>query len=315
MSFQSNSVVSNEADDSPARWSPAAVLSWINLLSLDAVAVGLVWQAVFTHQFCQRWPQGYENAILGLSIWLAYTADRLMDACRLDRSLLHTLRHEIHHEYHRRFCIAWLIALTINIALIVSQATESQLRVGFVAIGLVLAYLAGVHLRPRRLTHRNVLPKELQIGVVFAFGASLNGWASVSPDDRASLGLLMIMLAPLFSLNCLAVASLEAKLDAQQGFPSLVNRHPWSSRWLPSMLFTYAAITLVLGVMNWIPTLFAISLCLSSVGLFFAVRWQPRFDNAVTTRTESLRLAVSCLAADTVIIVAPSAWMLSSFLS
>ena len=50
--------------------SDAPLWSWANLLSLDAVAVGVFWQFIFTIEFCGRMPAAYEVGIIGLSIWM-----------------------------------------------------------------------------------------------------------------------------------------------------------------------------------------------------------------------------------------------------
>ena len=314
MSSQSNLAVCSEINDSAMGCKPLAILSLFNCLSLDAVAVGLAWQCLFTNQFCQRWPQVYEIAILGLSIWLAYTADRLMDSRQLDRALPRTLRHEFHHRHHRRICLFWLIALVIDVGLVFYLATEAQLRIGVVAICLVLAYLAGIHFRPQRFSWQPSLPKEVQVGLVFAFGVSLNAWAFATEDAQASLVLAMLISAVMFSLNCLTVASAESSLDAQQGFPSAINRLPWSSQWLTPMMIAHSAIAMVFGVVNLIPMLIAICLSVSSVCLALALRYQRAIGEGGVTRMRFPQSTVSGLAADAATIVAPSVWLLSKFL-
>ena len=71
----------------------------INLLSLDAVTVGLTWQLVFTLQFFDRFPSLVESSIIGISIWLAYTADRILDSRRLLCELPHSSRHSFHRQF------------------------------------------------------------------------------------------------------------------------------------------------------------------------------------------------------------------------
>ena len=158
--------------------------SWANVVSLDAVAVGLLWQLLYTTQFCQRFPAVYELAIIGLSIWLVYTADRLFDAIRLDRTRPHTFRHRFHAAHQAQLTTIWFVALAVDTLLIVRFAHESQLRWGCSAIAIVVAYVTGIHLIRNASSW---FPKELQAGMLFAFGVSLPAWSEISANGFVAL--------------------------------------------------------------------------------------------------------------------------------
>ena len=81
--------------------------SWINVLSLDAVYVAVVWQALFARTFVHRWPRWHETATLALAVWLIYVGDRLLDARQLDASRPHLLRHRMHADKAGTFAAAW----------------------------------------------------------------------------------------------------------------------------------------------------------------------------------------------------------------
>jgi hypothetical protein len=221
--------------DDQNSWNPSdtPLWSWANLLSLDAVAIGVFWHFIFTIEFCDRMPAVYEVGTIGLSIWLVYAADRLFDAVRLDRSRRHTLRHRIHYDYREPLMVAWLIVLSIDVFLVVSYASEDQLRWGFAAVALVIAYVAGVH-RVGQL--RAWIPKELQAGLVFAFGVSLSAWVEIGLNGSFELIASTLLAGLLFAANCLLIACWEHDLDSSQGFESWVTRFPAARQFPPAIL-------------------------------------------------------------------------------
>ncbi|MCS7465233.1 hypothetical protein NZK35_00935 [Stieleria sp. ICT_E10.1] len=237
----------NHADDDSAIIPPWA---WANVLSLDSVAVGLVWLLVFTDEYCDRLPLWYEFAIIGLSIWLVYTADRLFDSIRLDTRRRHSIRHHFHHRYRKPLCLGWFLALSLDTALVVAFASEDQLRWGCAAIAIVVAYVASVQF-PRNSARW--LPKELQAGLVFAFGVSLNAWTAWTPQGTFSLPVSVGMAAILFTANCLTIAMLERDLDRIQAFDSWVLRAPGTVGVLPGALILHALIAAAWVAIDSIP--------------------------------------------------------------
>jgi hypothetical protein len=213
--------------------SDAPLWSWANLLSLDAVAVGVFWHFMFTIEFCERMPAAYEVGIIGLSIWLVYAADRLFDSVRLDRSRRHTLRHRIHYDYRGALMVAWLIVLAIDTFLVVSYAGEAQLRWGFAAVALLIAYVAGAQTAGQR---SRWIPKEMQAGLVFAFGVSLSAWAESGLSGSIELIVSTLLAGILFTANCLIIACWEQDLDSIQGFESWVTRFPAARQFPPAIL-------------------------------------------------------------------------------
>nr|WP_095738419.1 hypothetical protein [Rhodopirellula sp. SM50] len=252
----------NHADDDSAIIPPWA---WANVLSLDSVAVGLVWLLVFTDEYCDRLPSWYEFAIIGLSIWLVYTADRLFDSIRLDTRRRHSIRHHFHFRYRKQLCLGWFLALGLDTALVVAFASDAQLRWGCAAIAVVVAYVASVQF-PRNSAPW--LPKELLAGLVFAFGVSLNAWTAWTPQGTFSLPVSVWMAAILFTTNCLTIAMLERDLDRLQAFDSWVLRVPRTVSVLPAALILHALITTVLVATNLIAPGIGFCLIASDAMLF-----------------------------------------------
>ena len=62
-------------------------LRYFNFLSIDAVLIALTWQGVFarTVDVTLTWQ---ERTFLGISVWIVYILDHLLDASRQFKSLL-----------------------------------------------------------------------------------------------------------------------------------------------------------------------------------------------------------------------------------
>ncbi len=193
----------------------------INLLSLDAVTVGLTWQLVFTLQFLDRFPSPVESSIIGISIWLAYTADRILDSRRLQCELPHSSRHSFHHHFQTLMCFLWILALGLNVFLIARFTSDSQVKWGLACLLLVFLYL--LNAQKNNLPVRQI-PKELQAGLIFGFGVSLTCWPSTSQSIVSPLLTSTLLTGLLFAINCATIAFWERQLDSAQTF------FAWTSR-------------------------------------------------------------------------------------
>ena len=237
----------------------------VNLLSLDAVTVGLTWQLVFTLQFLDRFPSLVESSIIGMSIWLAYTADRILDSRRLQCELPHSSRHSFHYQFQTLMCFLWVIALGLNVILVTSFTHAAQIKWGMACLLLVFLYL--LNAQKNNWTVRRI-PKEIQAGLIFGFGVSLVCWPAASQQITSPLLTATLATGSLFSINCATVAYWERQLDTAQTF------FAWTSR---------SNTTLA-------PIVFALVL---EFALIFAVLY---FDLLPTFITNCLLSSTSCLA-------------------
>jgi 4-hydroxybenzoate polyprenyltransferase len=195
----------------------------INALSLDAVAVSLLWQFIFCISFSQSPPTLAESVSLGLTVWLIYCADRLLDATRIDTRRQATFRHRFHRRYRHPMTIVWMLVMVAD-ALVVCFGIDPPTQV--LGIGLaaaVLVYGAGVHFAATPLKH---IAKELQVGVLFAVGVSLVAWPHVVAETSNEVKMLitLALASLLFACNCIFVAACELEFDQAQGFDSLPHR-------------------------------------------------------------------------------------------
>lgn len=180
---------------------PRKLLLAGHVLSLDAVAVAVVWQHA-VGQALHAAPSAFERAALALAVWCVYLLDRQLDARKLDRSA--TLRHRLHRRN-----AAGITALSLcGVAALAFLATRLPppllLRGGTVA-ALTATYLFVVQRFPRLLAGG---AKELCVGVVFAAGCVLQ-----IPWRTPHLFVVTATMAALFSLNCLLISAWERRYE------------------------------------------------------------------------------------------------------
>ncbi len=177
---------------------------WLNILSLDAPVVALLWQALFSRclHVHIRWPS---IVALALSTWMIYAIDRLLDA-RLPSAGPLSLRHEFSRQHRTLmltsvgFAIALLLWTCLHLRPVVFQN-------GIWMLGAVAVYFAIVHFAPAAI--RRLFPKEVVVGVLFALGTCVATFSLAGRAEPAGLRLALItptvLFAALCSLNCIAI--------------------------------------------------------------------------------------------------------------
>lgn len=281
----------------------------VNLCSLDAVTVGLTWQLIFTLQFCGRFPSWVESSIIGTSIWLAYTADRILDSRQLQCDLPHTSRHHFHHQFRRPICFLWMLALGFNAILIIHFSTVNQIKWGMSCLLLVCFYLLNV--QKTNWTIRRI-PKEIQAGCIFGFGVSLVSWSSSSERPTFQLFFSTVVTGFLFSINCATVAYWERQLDAAQTFSSWTARR--SATLYPiaiALVFEFALIISLL-FFEAIPRLIAGCLLSSALCLAITVVTNRKLHMHCPDALLTKPLAIRELLADISLILPPSVLIILS---
>jgi len=198
---------------------------WPNLLSLDAPLVAVLWQILFAR--CFRAPlDAVAVALLLLTVWLIYVADRTLDAWKGD---CRSPRHEFYRRHWRNLLPVWLAVLGLAAWLAMERLSPRLFLRGTVLLAAVAVYFGLIHLGQRRgdLGRRNLLlgrqhlllgrrrlllgcgrwPKEAVVGVLFALGASLVAWGQVkTPADVATI----LLFSGLCWMNCVAIEKWEA---------------------------------------------------------------------------------------------------------
>lgn len=174
---------------------------WPNLLSLDAPLVAVLWQILFVRCFRAQ-PDMAAAALLVASVWLIYSADRMLDAWR---GSVNRPRHEFCRRNWRALLPAWIAVLTVTGCFSwIALPTPLFVR-GLFLLGAVAVYFLAVHAAPAWV--RRYWPKEMMVGALFALGASVVAWNHLrSPADV----LTVFLFSCLCWINCEAIEHWES---------------------------------------------------------------------------------------------------------
>ncbi|HEY9007560.1 MAG TPA: hypothetical protein VIM75_15585 [Ohtaekwangia sp.] len=134
----------------------------LNLLSVD-VAAGAVCSALFFARILNVHILPYGLVALGLSVWIIYTADHLLDAYKI-KAPAATERHRFHQKHFRLLALLLLIAVSIN-GIIILYIRHTVFVAGLYVGGTVSIYF---------LINRYLkFLKEFFIAIVYTIGVIL----------------------------------------------------------------------------------------------------------------------------------------------
>ncbi len=195
---------------------------WLSLLCLDAPIVAVSWQWLFAHAFGAHLTPALP-ALLFLTAWLIYLADRFADTIKLPPSGPISLRHRFCREHIVGWWVAVVIIFCLDVAVAVRSLDLQMLLLGGTLALLCLLYLFINHSLGGKW--RPVPMKEKAIGVLFAAGTTLAVVAQL-PALSVAFAVALLLFAILCTYNCLSIAAWERELDSAQGKTSLLTGWP-----------------------------------------------------------------------------------------
>ena len=184
---------------------------YFNLLSIDAVLVALAWQEVLARTVPMQlsWQ---ERALLGISVWVVYVVDHLLDASR--KTSEETLNTRTLNNSAPRHCFvknnSVLLLIAIGTTLLLDLVLAFNLPWPLLLAGMALGALTGAYLLLNTfLLARGIWPrgKEVAIAVIFSLGCGLI--SLVDTPHRLQLFPWIIALALLGTINCILIARME----------------------------------------------------------------------------------------------------------
>lgn len=181
---------------------------WPNVLALDAVLIGILWQQAIANISDNSLTLA-ARFVLGTSIWLTYTADRLFDTLGRDRTQLLSARHNFTKDHRAPLLLVWLITLPTNIGVAVYQLNTSQLTNGFYLLIGCLFYTALA-----QIASKHFFPKELCVALIFTISTTIF-LESLPPIHT------LINFGSSCLINCLIISHREKQIDSAMQVRSL----------------------------------------------------------------------------------------------
>jgi hypothetical protein len=237
----------------PSRYAESIfrLVSWPNLIGLDAPIVAICWQEMFARVLDVYLPWVI-HLILGLSTWCIYLADRIHDVIRTQNRMA-TPRHDF-TQRHLRKLIALLVLISfLNLFLIVRHVPQKLLITGCITLEWVGVYYC---VRLTRLKHFiSLVPREWMCGMLFALGCAIapQSYGSDSFMRDPTLVLSVIMFGMICSANCIMISIWEEKPDEDVSDLSIVKTH--------KQILPYLSFALMI-------------LCVASIPLAYLLQWQ-----------------------------------------
>lgn len=190
---------------------------WPNVLAVDAAFIAVGWWLLLARQMNLA-PEPMAGIVLGLSVWLVYTADRWLDVRGADPHNLPTARHRFARTHFRILPWIWGGILALDLGVALTALSPETIRAGCLVVLLALAHTLAAQgrFRPR-------IPKEIRVSLIFAAGVGLFfvEHTGLWPPIAAPL----LLLGGLCFLNCATLSIREAKIDTAMGRTSLARSH------------------------------------------------------------------------------------------
>lgn len=192
----------------------------VNLISLDVAIGAVACAAMFAHLFQVRiLPYGY--AALGITVWIIYTTDHLLDAYFIQGKAI-SERHFFHQRYFLPLALLLLIAAVSDLMLV------TMLRKPVLVAGLMLASLVLVYL----LVQRRLTPlKESVVAVLYSAGVMLPALALKKFEITSSHLMLIFIFMLTTLLNLILFSWFERTEDITHRQNSLAVRMGTKGTW------------------------------------------------------------------------------------
>ncbi len=211
----------------------------LNLLSID-VALGAVCCGAWFAKTFQVTLRPYALLSLGLTVWIIYTTDHLLDAQKI-KAEASTQRHKFHQQH---FKALWLL---LGLAIVLDAVLIFFMRKPVLYAGMVLAAVVATYLVLSRWLG---FLKEFVVAVLYCGGVLLPVLSlhetSLSPEG-------VLLIASFFItawINVLLFAWFDHDADARDGYASFSVRFGkyLTMQFLRTLFFIQAAVLVVMAI-------------------------------------------------------------------
>jgi hypothetical protein len=261
-------LISPVKDESALRKPQLPCWLWLNVLGLDAPLVAIAWQFFFAGAFRLKIPTS-NYLVLGLIVWVIYSADRLLDARRLGAPQAASARHRFYRDWFWIMLPLTVIGLLLAVVAVLMVLPEILLHCGAVVFLFVIVYF--IHRLWVQGPMLVVVPKEIFSGMVFAIGTTLTGyaWSNDIPDALYSPEVLWF--GGLCSLNCMAISVWERNADAGNDGNALPQVWPAVVGFFPVLAWGFTVSGAVFAFLQAESVMFPVFLAVASGGGLLAL--------------------------------------------
>ena len=182
-----------------------------NLLSID-VALGSICSALFFAQILQVHILSFGLLALGLSVWIIYTADHLLDALKIKLPAA-TARHRFHQKNFKILLIMLAIAMVVNGIIILF------IRHRVLVAGLYIAAIVGIYFLINRYLK---FMKEIFIAIVYTIGVLLPSISVTQQPMHNWPWLIIISFSVTALINLILFSWFDHARDLRDGNISFV---------------------------------------------------------------------------------------------
>jgi len=194
-----------------------SIYRYIQALSLD-VALGATVMSAFIAHFMNVEIGFSIYASLFTSVWLIYTIDHLIDARRINGNA-ESFRHRFHQKNFTKLTILWIVVFLFGTVFSILFLPEETIKVGLVAVALVIVHLVLVYLLGTRVSI--FIQKELGVAFTYCLGVAV-GPVSMSDGVHGFGYFFLGQIFVLALINLLEFSWFDKKLDSRQGHTSVV---------------------------------------------------------------------------------------------
>jgi hypothetical protein len=191
----------------------------LHYLSIDIV-LGALASSCFAARLFSSNPGWAWWITLGLTVWLLYTGDHLLDAWR------HRKKNERDLHYFimkNRKALVWSMGLVsaVDILLIFNLLDKEYLKYALMLAGLVLLFYAMRHVfRKNRIL---MIPGEFFIMILYMAGTWLGPVVAARMSLDPGHGMVALIFAGVLVLNLGVISLYDMKLDKRMGIASVAN--------------------------------------------------------------------------------------------
>ena len=198
----------------------AQVYRYLNALSID-IAIGAVCSSLLIYNFIEVQADFYVSLALGLSVWLIYTLDHLLDAQKVSLKTA-ALRHLLHIKYYKILWGLWISVLLLNAYICLFHLNIELLLAGFALLCFIgLHHILNIfYLKPMFW-----LGKEVRIAFGYSLGISLGPIISVETLSF-NIVLLILIFFILALINLMFFSLVEKNYDLGHNLPGMSSYWP-----------------------------------------------------------------------------------------